>query len=41
MNTIVLKNSIDYYQYQKIVDFFCYNRGGNRKPLWGRNFARR
>lgn len=23
MNTIVLKNSIDYYQYQKIVDFFA------------------
>ena len=23
MNTIVLKNSIDYYQYQKIVYFFA------------------
>ncbi|ATA81714.1 hypothetical protein CGC53_04790 [Capnocytophaga leadbetteri] len=23
MNTIVLKNSIDYYQYQRMVDFFA------------------
>lgn len=23
MNTIVLKNSIDYHQYQQIVDFFA------------------
>ena len=40
MNTIVLKNSIDYHQYQQIVDFFA-TIGVEIEPLWGGNFARR